>query len=378
MRLLGLLLGMVMAAASAAPAQTVDDLLTAVRNQPRTVTITESFDGARYDLKITNLCDEGSLNRLASAYVSSGGFLDPNRAIAMTVTLKFPGANPAIKDVTVPLIAMADFGDKGTENCDSLLVSDIPRNQRVIARFDVATKEFYVISDKTALVTAFVQLSSALSSVKGLSLTSPWGAAATTAFGLIAQNAKPITDLTAAANTLLAQLDVGKSPRPQLRPLERDKARLTYVSGRRDVFSLAKENRVSRMLLPQTANTSWQSVPDDFARPYGQLEVKLISVESSHAPWTSSEAEFCADLDRQLVLQTQGDQVAVAIGKAYHMYMRPDDYQELKLSCLSPSQVALLRGLKYRQPFANAYSLKYVGNPKPKTAPQVTVATRQN
>lgn len=340
-----------------ADAQTteIDRIIAAVRNRPRPVAVTGAGDYAYYELKIENLCGAGSITEAATTWVDGQTFTD--RAVAMSVTYTFPDSYPRLSDITIPLIAVANSGDRGVQNCAPISVKDIPRNQSATARFDFSAKEGFRFLDASGAAASFGKLAGAVGGLAapggGVVFT---GAAAAVSF--LASNTKPLKDLTDATNDLLKLLDRDRKPRGVVAEIARTSGRASYRAQQREVFAVQKSYYDT--LIPSDPSQPYWAIPADFSRVAGKDWNDVVrDVLNAYPAFWENMARFCPALRNTLSAAAHSDTISIAVGLYYHAAANSDSYgQVANRTCLNTQEVKLLAKRGWARPFDSALSFQ--------------------
>lgn len=345
-----------------------DRILAAVQKTPKAVSVSGAGDYAYYELKIENLCGAGSITEAATAWVDEWAITE--KAVAMSVTYTFPNSYPNLSNITIPLIAVANTGDRGVQNCAPITVKDIPRNQEVTARFDFSTKEGVRFLDASGAVASFGKLAGAVGGLAapggGVVFT---GAAAAVSF--LASNTKPLKDLTDATNELLKLLDRDRKPRGVVAEIARSTGRASYRAQQKEVFAVQK-SYYDALIKSEPSQPYW-AIPADFSRVAGKDWNDVVrDVLNAHPAFWENMARFCPALRNTLSAAAHSDTISIAVGLYYHAAANSDSYgQVANRTCLNTQEVKLLAKRGWARPFDSALSFQSAPWPG---APQVVAA----
>ena len=134
--------------------------------------VIRAFDGPRdvfqYDLKVGNLCDNPqSLNNVASSWVGAkrtgnvfqDGFNIHDRSVALAAVVTFPNAKSnETKQVKVPIMAKANFGDTQIQNCEGTIITDVPANANIRMHFEYKQSDTIRFNDPTKFVSGIATI----------------------------------------------------------------------------------------------------------------------------------------------------------------------------------------------------------------------------
>jgi hypothetical protein len=344
-------------------------ILAAVRKMPKPVPVKGAGDYVYYELKIENLCGAGSITEAATAWVDEMTITE--RAVAMSVTYTFPNSYPNLSDITIPLIAVANSGDRGVQNCAPITVKDIPRNQEATARFDFSTKEGFRFLDASGVLASFGKLAGAVGGIAapggGIVFT---GAAAAVSF--LTSNTKPLKDLTDSTNELLKLLDRDRKPRGVVSVIARSTGRASYLAERKEVFAVQK-SYYDTLIKSEPSQPYW-AIPADFSRVAGKDWNDVVrDVLNAYPAFWENMARFCPALRNTLSAAAHSDTISIAVGLYYHAAANSDSYGQIaKRTCLNTQEFKQLATRGWGRPFDGALSFQNV--PWPGT-PQVVAAS---
>jgi hypothetical protein len=344
-------------AATAAFAYDVDDIQRASGTPPTFRTLPGGQGVFEYDLKVQNLCDNAtSLNTVASAWVGpKRGFFDiKDRSVALAAVVTFPGArNDQIKQVKVPLIAKANFGDAAVQNCDGTIVTDIPANTKMKLHFEFRQSATIRFDDPTKFIGGIAKVgSSALALGAAASGAGVIGATIVPVVSYIEKNSNAITTLNTGVNDIMASFGDVRSPDPRQYEIRPTASHIIYRSGRTPVITIAKITRDSG--IQADGLNGWPGVYSAFSARYGDLQSQFNNAQNAvESPWSGSLPKFCGKLRAYIDGVTKGDRFGSALGVGYHAFYNSTEYGGK--TCLNSWEIAALKAHKFAPPYPDAW-----------------------
>lgn len=369
-----LLAAAIMTGLSPCLAQTSSEALNrvyeAVKAKPRFTAVPRTAGAyAYYNMRVDHLCGRGSISEAAIGWVDESLLPGTSRAVAMSATFTFPDAYPARPDVSVPLIAAANTGDR-IQNCDSLTFTDIPRNQRVKVRIDFAAKESFRFIDPSPVIASITKVASSVGALTAYG-GAPLFAGGAAAVSFLSSNTAPITSLTSAVNELLALMDVKRSPWSTIRSIDPAIGRASYFAKRAEVFALRKEYKET-LIEAQPTEAYW-SIPNEISKVAKRDWNDIIrDVANAYPAFWENLEKFCPALRNTLSAAVRSDAITVALGLYYHSANYSDNYLTASgRTCLNTRETVLLSDRHWVRPFDGANSFQRVPWPNTPLVRQV-------
>lgn len=350
---------------------------TAVRNQPTPVPVPRGAGAySYYDMKIDRLCGSGSISEAATnwvdepAFSETGRFPGTIRTIAMSVTFSFPETDRP--NVTLPLVVGASNTAERVQNCDSLIFTNIPRNEKTKVRIDFAVTEGFRLSDPSSVIGSIGRVVSALGALTGYG-GSPAIAGTSAVVSFLTANTKPVTDLTNAMNELLALLDAKHKPWSTINPIEAGTGRLSHRvtprSAQSEVFAMQKGYKDTMLVSDPTGPFS--QIPQDYSRLVRRNWDDIVAdVMNANPAFHERLDSFCPAFRRTLSRAVNTDPVAVALGLYYHAASNSDSYLQAPASgrtCLNTSEINQLIARHWIKPFEGVLSFQKAAWPTAQT-----------
>ena len=343
----------------------VDNIYAAVQRQPSVKRIPSSTgEFAYYALEIENLCGPGSLTQAAMDWVDAATFPGYQRAVALSVTYAFPDSFPRLANVTIPLIAIANTGDRGVQNCAPITVRDVPRNQAATVRFDFSAKEAFRFLDASGVVASFGKVAGAVGGLAGYGGGVVVSGAAT-AVSFLAANTAPIKNLTDATNELLKLLDRDRRPRGSVKAIAETTGRVSYGSRRAEVFAVQK-SYYDTLIKSRPGQPYW-SIASDFTQVAQRDWNDVVrDVVNAYPAFWENMPRFCPALRNTLSAAAHSDPISIALALYYHAAANADSYNlATNRTCLSSQEFRQLSKRGWARPFENALSFQNVAWPEP-------------
>lgn len=347
----------------------IDTVQSASRARPKETAFANGTNLISYDLTFKPLCGNNSINSIVSDWVgerkSNFSVISDDRNVALAAVVTFPNAKKdETKQVKVPLIVKANFGDPTVQNCDEIIFTDIPANQRVNMHFEFRKKAVYKFSDQSKFLGGVLKIATggaALVSIGGSSVFAP--AVTAVAISFLQKNTDPVKNITAGMNEVLESFPRESTPDPVQYPLQFNVAKLAYRVGSKDVFVVTKEPRLSHMTLNPARG--WMPVSDDFTTAFKPLQDLYTNAQTAvDSPWSEHMPKFCDKLRLQVQGATKGDRIATALGIGNHAFLNAPEYKT-NGTCLNKWEVFTLANLGYAPPFPDAWDAQVASGAAP-------------
>jgi hypothetical protein len=327
------------------------------------------------DITVENLCGAGSLNEAARRFINertNNWVIRENRAVALTATISFAEASaPAL--ATIPLILLVPEGTKasdGTEiknniSCNPVILGSIPKDQPLTIKLELKFKQGeFRFTDGPIKALDFIG-----KALNTAALLGPHTAAA--GHGVLAFSAA-LAPLTQATNEFLKLFGDEGTDIPTLYRWDRTKTRLEFKDGRTTRLALVKTFKKSTLnFTPSEPETMKAAINTKFGTPpadHLQLNYNKANTEYgafSADPTIPRFKTFCIKLQSELESAYSADPSVVPVAIYYHHYKQQQDLADKRLTCLTASQVKLLRDMGVTQePYPGAY-----GGPSPTPPP---------
>lgn len=337
----------------------VDDIRAASYAKPVPTSFPRGKSLYQYDLKIDNICDAAnSITTIANGWVGErpGNFTwyTEDKSIAMVAVVTFPDEKE-VKQVKVPILAKANFGDPNVQNCEGVIIKRVQANTNMSLHFEYKSRSVGRFPDQSKFIGGVTKVAASAAAIAGTVGGAPFaGAVITPAVDFLEKNTNPIKMLNEGANDILQSFAEDRNPDPKRYAVDYNTRQLLYKSGRTPVFTVTKIDRPTGMATNPAAG--WAPVFDDFTRAYGPLQDKFFNAQTAvESPWSSNLAKFCDKLRLQVGSASKSDRIATALGIGVHAFMNSTEYQPGK-TCLNSFEVATLTELGYAPPFAGAWS----------------------
>lgn len=351
----------------------VDDIRAASYAKPVPTKFPRGKSLYQYDLKVDNICDAAnSITTIANGWVGErpGNFTwyTEDKSIAMVAVVTFPDEKE-VKQVKVPILAKANFGDPNVQNCDGMIIKRVQANTNMSLHFEYKSRSVGRFPDQSKFIGGVAKVAASAAAIAGTVGGAPFaGAVITPAVDFLEKNTNPIKMLNEGANDILQSFADDQNPDPQKYPVDPNTRQLLYKSGRTPVFTVTKIDRPSGMVMNPAAG--WAPVFDDFSRAYGPLQDKFFNAQTAvESPWNSNLAKFCEKLRLQVGNAAKGDRVASALGIGAHAFLNSTEYQPGK-TCLNSYEVATLSGFGYAPPFPGAWATEVAEKPATTSKPK--------
>ncbi len=356
-------------------AYSVDDIRKASYATPVPTKFPRGKSLYQYDLKVDNICDSAnSITTIANGWVGErpGNFtwFTEDKSIAMVAVVTFPDEKE-VKQVKVPILAKANFGDPNVQNCDGVIIKRVQANTSMSLHFEYKSRSVGRFPDQSKFIGGVAKVAASAAAIAGTVGGAPIAAAVITpAVDFLEKNANPVKMMNEGANDILQSFADDQNPDPKKYPVDPNTRQLLYRSGKTPVFTVTKIDRPTGMAMNPAAG--WAPVSDDFSRAYGSLQDKFFNAQTAvESPWNSNLAKFCEKLRLQVSNATKGDRVASALGIGTHAFLNNTEYQPGK-TCLNSFEVSTLSEFGYAPPFPGAWVVqvaeKPAAAPKPKAA----------
>jgi hypothetical protein len=350
-------------AASAQDAE-LDAISRAVQAIPRqTIVVARSGNFGIYDLQIEKLCGGGGLSDAIINWVDAASYSETwggrIRIAALNIVLNFRGAKPTVK---LPLVVVANTGARGIKQCDTLLLSDVPRGQPVQVSFEFSTAEKWRFGDAKPILDALTNAVTAAAGLQAWGGAAVFGPAIQTTLSFLKADAGPVVALTQSANALLSLMDRQRAPRPTQVALNAASTRVSYTASRREVFALKKDWLPSRLRVPAGGYGYGIALAYGTAFPQKNLYTTFGTVAARFPNWTKEPEPFCTALRDTLMAETEGDRIAMNIALAEHASYQsfaypefPDSFKARRRTCLYKAESDALAKMGWEEPFAGAF-----------------------
>ncbi|MCA1397454.1 hypothetical protein [Bradyrhizobium sp. BRP56] len=328
--------------------------------------VIRAFDGPRdvfeYDLKVRNLCDNAqSLNNVASGWVGAkrtgnifqDGFNIHDRSVALAAVVTFPNAkSDQIKQVKVPIIAKANFGDVQIQNCEGTIITDVPANAKVRLHFEYKQSDTIRFNDPTKFVSGIATVGTSAVALGSLATGTGIGSAIVPVVSYLEKNSNAITTLNNGVNSIMASFAETRSPDPRQYEIRSTASNISYRSGRKTVISIDKIVRDTGPDLD--GGNGWLGVDRAFSDRYGELQSQFNNAQNAvDSPWSANLPKFCAKLRSYVDGATRGDRFASALGIGFHAFYNSTEYGGK--TCLNSWEIAALKAHHFAPPFPGAW-----------------------
>jgi hypothetical protein len=337
----------------------VDDIRGASYAKPVSTRFPKDKSLYEYDLKVDNICDSAnSITTIATNWVGErpGNFswYTEDKSVAMIAVVSFPDEKD-VKQVKVPILAKANFGDPNVQNCDGVIIKRVKANTSMSLHFEYKSRSVGRFPDQSKFLGGVAKVAASAAAMAGTVGGAPFAAAVITpAVDFLEKSANPVKMLNEGANDILQSFADDRNPDPKSYPVDPNTRQLLYKNGKTSVFTVTKIDRPTGIALNPAAG--WAPVFDDFSRVYGPLQEKFFNAQTAvDSPWNSNLAKFCEKLRLQVTNAAKGDRIAGALGLGSHAYLNNGEYPQGK-TCLNSFEVATLSGLGYAPPFPGAWS----------------------
>lgn len=341
--------------------------LTDVERASGSPPVIRPFDGPRdvfqYDLKVRNLCDDAqSLNNVASGWVGAkrtgnlfqDGFNIRDKSVALAAVVTFPNAKSnETKQVKVPIIAKANFGDTQIQNCEGTIITDVPANAKIRMHFEYKQSDTIRFNDPTKFVSGITTVGASAVALGSLATgTGGIGATIVPVVSYLQKNSNAIATLNSGVNSIMESFAETKSPDPKQYEIRSTASNISYRSGRTTVISIDKIVHGSGLDIDGL--NGWSGVDGAFTERYGELQNQFSNAQNAvDAPWSANLPKFCAKLRAYVDGATKGDRFASALGIGFHAFYNSTDYGGK--TCLNSWDIAALKAHHFAPPFPDAW-----------------------
>lgn len=346
------------AAATRTQAFSIDDIRTASNAKPVFKNFASGVQPFEYDLKLDNICDSPtSMSTVTNEWVGerppAWAFITQEKSVAMIAVVTFPDERE-LKQIKLPIIAKANFGDPNVQNCEGTIVKRVQANASLRLHFEFKSKQVTKFPDQSKFIGGIGKVAAS-----GLALASyagagpALGAVITPIVSFVEKNASPIKLLNEGANDIMESFADERKPDPKQYEVAFNAQQAIYRGNNKPIFTVTKIPRDSGIVINPAGG--WPPVAGDFTRAYGSLTDLFFNASSTvESPWSANLPKFCDKLRAYIDRATKGDKVATSLGIGYHAYYFSPEYQPGK-TCLNKQDIAKLIQLKYAAPFPGAW-----------------------
>lgn len=359
--------------ARAAQPYTIDDIRKASYAKPAFKDFARGTQPLEFDLKLENICDSPtSMSTVTNEWVGdrppAWAFLAKERSAAMVAVVTFPNEKD-LKQVKLPIIAKANFGEPNVQNCDGTIITRVKANAKMNLHFEFKSKEAIKFPDQSKFIGGIGKVAAS-----GLALASyagagpAVGAVITPIVSFVEKNVAPIKMLNEGANEIMESFADEQRPDPKQYTIAETAQQAIYKSNNKPIFTITKIPKDSGIALNPAGG--WPPVADDFTRVYGSLTDRFFDAAFNvKSPWSDNMPEFCAKLRGYIDRAAKGDKVAASLGIGYHAFYYSESYKP-NGTCLTKNEIAKLIQLKYTPPFPGAWATEVAETPPATPVPR--------
>jgi hypothetical protein len=266
----------------------------------------------------------------------------------------FPNAKAdQIKQVKIPIVAKANFGDSQVQNCEGTLITDVPGNAKIRLHFEYKLTDTIRFNDPTKFISGVTKVGTSAVALGALATgAGAIGATIVPVVSYLEKNGNAITTLNTGVNEIMESFATTKSPDPKQYEIKSIASNISYRSGRTTVISIDK---IARETGPVCDGLNgWPPVARCFSDRYSDLPSQFNNAQNAvDSPWSSNLPKFCGKLRGYVDGVTKGDRFASALGIGFHAFYNSTEYSGK--TCLNSWEIAALKAHNFAPPFPGAW-----------------------